>query len=128
MPSIVKASATPGCTEVAQASQNLYLLVCKTHQTLYRPLPIRWLLVSHPPPASLLSCRMLSHHLLYPCSEDHVMLKCDSALRVTVKNYPQAAIFNYFALIKVIEQRLWIKKWERKAIWTRSVHQWLIMV
>ena len=36
MPSFVKASATPGCTaEVVQASQNLYSLVCKTHQTLF---------------------------------------------------------------------------------------------
>jgi len=31
------------------------------------------------------------------------MLKCDSALRVTVENYPQASILNYLALIKVIE-------------------------
>jgi len=30
------------------------------------------------------------------------MLKSDSALRDTVENYPQASIFNYFALIKVI--------------------------
>jgi len=36
--------------------------------------------------------------------------ECDSALHVTVVNYPRASIFNYFSLIKVIEQRLWVKK------------------
>jgi len=36
---------------------------------------------------------------LFTVSEDHVMRQ----LRVTVENYPQASIFDYFALIKVIE-------------------------
>jgi len=49
----------------------------------------------------------LLHGILCPCSEDHVILKCDSALRVTVENYPQASIFNYFALIKVIEHEVY---------------------
>jgi len=52
------------------------------------------------------------------------MLKRDSALRITVENYPKASIFNHFALIKVIADETFVgKEVRKKDDLMRSVHQ-----
>jgi len=58
-------------------------------------------------------------------------LKRDSALRITVETYPQASIFNYFALMKVIEHEGNIKETfvgKRKAICDSVINNGLMVI
>jgi len=99
------------------------LILQKIHLSYSYPLlkaPIRWLLVSHPPPASLLGCRIVSHYLLCPCSEDHVMLKSDDnaivhyALLLKTTHKLQSLTNLYNKGDRAWRKRLWVKEVRKK--------------
>jgi len=57
----------------------------------------------------------VSYYLLYPYSEDHMMLKSDGNTTATAHYCWKLPIkLSYFALIKVIGKHLWVKEVRKK--------------